>query len=184
MLSSFVANPRAYFFSSQHDGEDIKYLLRRHWWTNTGWLFMAAVLFLLPIILVNFSQVFTFWDVFSADLKLVLLIVWYFLAAFFVFENFLLWYYNVFLITNERVLDLDFFGFFHTESSEARLEQIQDVSHTQGGLAQLIFNFGNVYVQTASEQGKIEILGVANPAKVHQILTNLKEKDNELSPAL
>src|SRR3989339_568626 len=155
MLSSFVANPRAYHFSTQHDGESIEYLLRRHWWTNVKWMLLSAFLLILPVIFANFSQLFTFWDIFSSDLKIVLLLVWYFVAAFFVFEHFLLWYYNAFLITDERVLDLDFYGFFHTESSEARLEQIQDVSHTQGGLSQLIFNFGNVYVQTASELGKI-----------------------------
>lgn len=145
---------------------------------------MSAFLLILPVIFANFSQVFTFWDIFSADLKLVLLLVWYFVAAFFAFEHFLLWYYNAFLITDERVLDLDFYGFFHMESSEARLEQIQDVSHTQGGLAQLIFNYGNVYVQTASELGKIEILGVANPAKVHKILIDLKEKEEDSLPGL
>lgn len=141
-----------------------------------GWILVAVILFTLPFIFANFSQFFTFWDVFSADLKLVLLITWYFVTAFFIFENFLLWYYNVFLITNERVLDLDFYGFFHTESSEAALEQIQDISHTQGGLVQLIFDFGNVYVQTAADLDRIEILGVAKPAKIHQILIDLKEE--------
>ena len=184
MLSSFVANPRAYHFSTQHDGESIEYLLRRHWWTNVKWMLLSAFLLILPVIFANFSQLFTFWDIFSSDLKIVLLLVWYFVAAFFVFEHFLLWYYNAFLITDERVLDLDFYGFFHMESSEARLEQIQDVSHTQGGLSQLIFNFGNVYVQTASELGKIEILGVANPAKVHKILIDLKEKEENSPPQL
>lgn len=150
-------------------------LLRRHWWTNVSWILTALILAGLPIIFENFSQVFTFINLLSSDLKVLLLTVWYFLVGLFVLENFLIWYYNVFLVTNERVLDLDFYGLFHTESSEATLPQIQDVSSSRGGLAALFFNYGNVFVQTAAEEGKIEILGVPEPDKVHKIIIDLKD---------
>lgn len=140
-----------------------------------AWILTALIVAALPIVFETLPQIFTFVSLFSSDLKTVLLTAWYFLVGLFLLENFLVWYYNVFLITSERVLDLDFYGFFQMESSEATLAQIQDVSHTRGGLASLFFNYGNVYVQTAAEEGKIEILGVPEPDKVHRLLVDLKD---------
>lgn len=179
VLSSYCPDPKSCRFADQQDQEKIKLLLRRHWWTNLKWILITTFMILLPIVFAAFPQVFVFWPVTPKDAKIIFLVAWYFLTAFYLFENFLLWYYNVFLVTDERVLDLDFFGLFNTDSSEAELEQIQDISHSQGGFAQLIFNFGNVYVQTAADQIKIEILGVSKPTEVHKMIVALEDAQDQ-----
>ena len=71
-------------------------------------------------------------------------------------------------------MDVDLIGFLYRNVSEAQLEEIQDVSHTQGGLWQILFDYGGVFVQTAGIKQNIEILKVPHPGKVHDVITDLQ----------
>lgn len=164
-------------FFTQAPGEEIRLLLHRHWFTNLGWLCLTLILFPLPWGFVKLAPFLSLPPLPSAYWQF-LLIIYYLLVFAFCFENFLFWYYNVLLVTNKRVLDIDFFGLFSVQSSEAQLEEIQEVSHTQGGLWQLLFNFGHVLVQTAAEKQSIEMHAVPNPGRVHEIIVELMQEGN------
>jgi len=93
-------------------------------------------------------------------------VVWYLLTMGFVIENFLIWYYNVYLITNKRVVDVDFHGVMYKSISEAPLSRVQDVTYNMGGFMQVVFNYGMVFVQTAGEVQNIEFESVPHPDQV------------------
>lgn len=161
-------------FFTQVPGEEVKLLLRRHWFTNLGWLIFSLLLIVLPGILIKLSP-FLSLPTLPWGFCLLILVTFYLLVFAFCFENFLLWYYNVLLVTNKRIMDIDFWGLFYLQSSEAQLEEIQDVTHTQGGIWQLLFNFGNVFVQTAAEKQNIEMYAVPNPGWVHEVIMELMQ---------
>ena len=100
-------------------------------------------------------------------------ICWYLITTAFILEEFLSWFFNVNIITDERIFDVDFLNLMYREISEANLDQIQDVSVSIGGALRTLFGFGNVEIQTAAEVPKIEFNSVPHPDKVAKILREL-----------
>ena len=105
-----------------------------------------------------------------------LLFCWYLFSLGYGILSFLSWYFNIHLITNRRVVDLDYYGFLFYRLSEAPLYQIQDVTYQVGGVFSIIFNYGDLYVQTAAEKREFDFLRIPSPAKVHDLLTDLVEE--------
>jgi hypothetical protein len=89
------------------------------------------------------------------------------------FERFLNWFFNIHIITNKRVVDMDFDHLLHRNISEAPLRNIEDITYSVSGAIQTVFNFGTVTVQTAAEQRELEFNRVAEPAKIQDLLSDL-----------
>ncbi|MFA4930447.1 MAG: PH domain-containing protein [Patescibacteria group bacterium] len=85
---------------------------------------------------------------------------------------------NVFIITTDRIIDMDQVGFFSKTVSETTYDKVQDVSYTIKGISQTLFHYGNVVIQTAGQQVNLELTSVKHPEKVQQIIVHVKE-DND-----
>lgn len=81
------------------------------------------------------------------------------------------WYWNAFIITTKRVVDVDQHGFFRRTVSEAPYEKIQDVSHAIKGIWATMFGYGTVVVQTAGTNVNLELPSVKDPKSVHHLIT-------------
>lgn len=169
-LSSFLFKPSDVRFENQEKDEIIILLLRRHWITNLGWIIASFLGLFIPILFFFFFPIFEL----PQKYKILLFIGWYLLLIAFIFEKFLVWFFNVAIITNKRVLDIDFYGLLYKEISDAQLEEIQDVTQTQIGAIRTVFNFGNVTIQTAGERQMIEFEDIPHPDKVVKILQDLR----------
>ena len=78
-------------------------------------------------------------------------------------------------MTNERVVDVDFYNLIDKRVSEASLSKIQDVSYTTAGVFGTLFNYGDVFIQTAAEVSEFKFDLVPFPEKVVQVLGDLKD---------
>lgn len=182
--SSFVINPLRLSFDSQHESEEVILLGRRHPITNLGWISLVVIALFVPTIWHSFPF-------FSALSDLVLekvTILWYLSIIFFVIMNFLLWFYNVYIVTDERLIDVDFTGLLSKTVNVAELHKLEDVNYSQNGLMDSLFNMGNVIVQTASEQKTQDASGelsaftfekISNPDKVVQVISQLIDNEEE-----
>jgi hypothetical protein len=164
-------------FRDQESGEQIEVLLRRHIITNLRWIIPAIVGLMLPTIvrLVQPASLPGF-EVFGTIPRTTVFIfemLWYVIMIGYVLENFLIWYYNVYLITSLRLVDVDFIGLLEYSSTEAELHQIQDIEHKQVGLWQLLFNYGTVEIQTAGIRQNLIFEKVPKPSRVTDIITDL-----------
>lgn len=168
-LACFALSPAKINFEIQNPGEEVVLLLRRHLVTNVGWVILGSILFYLPRILPWESWI----PGVPGKYKLILFLTWYALVIGYILVNFLTWYYHVFLVTTDRILDMDLVGFLYRHVVECPLRKIQDVSHKQGGLVQLVFNYGHVFIQTAGARQEIEFEDVPQPGRVHDIITDL-----------
>lgn len=83
------------------------------------------------------------------------------------------WSLTAFLLTAERLVDVDQRGFFTTEVSSASYDRIQDVSYAIRGMWQTAFQIGTVEVQTAGTELRLELAGVRDPKSVQERLTSL-----------
>lgn len=90
-------------------------------------------------------------------------------------DTFLKWFFSVDLITDERIIDIDFNNILYHKVSEAQLEQIQDVTHDVAGLFGSLFDYGNVYIQTASARPRIIFEKVPRARDIQDTLQDLLE---------
>jgi len=179
-LSSFAFSPIGVSFETQDDKEEVVLLLRQHWITNVGWVVAAIFLFIFPLLLpglVSMGDV-DFWSKFSLRSREIFLAIWYLLALGFVFERFLGWYYNVYIVTNERIVDVDFRGILYKNISEAPLSKVQDLTHRVAGFLPVIFDYGDLIVQTAAEVTDLEFNNVPHPSEIHKIIGDLIQGEN------
>lgn len=91
----------------------------------------------------------------------------------YIWFNFISWYFNVGIITNERIIDVDFHAVIYKEVTETILPKVEDVTAKSGGFFSAIFNYGNVFVQTAGTEANIEFHNVPKPAEVTKIINDL-----------
>ncbi len=175
-VSAFATKPRGSYFDSQLKNEEIALLLRRHPITQLskicliiGGLLFPAVMFASP-----------FLQFMRPSYKIATLIGWYLILSGFALESFLVWFFNVFIITNRRVIDVDFYSMIHKDVSSAKLENIQDMSVvTQGFFASLI-DFGTLYIQTAGQTARIEFEDIPHPSLVTKVLNELISKKKRI----
>ena len=170
-FSSFLVRPKFLSFREIDEQEEIYLAMRAHWFTNVRWVFTTILMLLVPIALNYFS----YFHNLPLKYQFILTLYWYCFTFIFAFEKFLFWYFNIFLVTNERVVDIDFINMFNKHFAEADLNVIQDVSSSVRGIFGTIFNFGDVLIQTASEINQISFDKIPNPEKVIKLLRDLRE---------
>lgn len=172
---SFIKDPDKVRFVGEDAGEKVMWVFRRHPITNLGWVLITVVLFLVP----HFVSAYTaftgisFFETLPWRYNFIFYTFWYLFVFGYAFENFISWFFNVYIVSNKRVVDVDFFGLIHRRISEAELQDIEDITHQINGAAQIIFNYGSVFIQTAGEQREFEFELVPNPARVQDIISDL-----------
>lgn len=93
--------------------------------------------------------------------------------------SFLVWidyYFDVWIITNERIVNIEQKGLFTRRISELRFSRIQDVTSSVNGLVPTVLNFGDVSVQTASEEDHFLFRQVGDPFAVKDEVMRLARK--------
>lgn len=176
-FASLLVNPQVFNFEERAEGEKIIIVARPHWFTNLSWIISAIVLFLVPSLLKFLPPI----EAFSGKIQFISLVAWYLVSFSFAFEKFLSWYFDVFIITDERVIDIDFNNLLDKKYSEAKISMIQDVTSRVSGVSQTLFNYGTVFIQTAAEVPEIAFEKVANPEKIVKALQILREEEERES---
>lgn len=174
-LSSFISCPRSVKFVAKEASEEIVLLLRRHPITNMGWILVTLLLLLAPFSL-SFFPILSFLP---DRYQFIAVVLWYLIAVAYAFESFLDWFFNVCIITTETVFDVDFTNLIYREISEADLDHIQDVTVRMGGVIRTMFDYGDVYIQTAGEVPRIEYEAVPHPDRVAKILRECMFKEEK-----
>lgn len=174
-LSAFSLYPDHIDFESRAKEEKVVLFLRQHIIVNVKWVLAAVIMIFVPTI----AAVFRAFSSLPTGFELVITLSWYLVTLAYAFENFLNWYFNVYIVTNMRIVDVDFHNLIYKQVSDANLDKIQDVTYNMGGVARTIFNYGDVFIQTASEVSEFDFLAVPNPDRVVKIINDFIKKDEE-----
>lgn len=178
----FALDPVGVTFDEQEKGERIILLLRAHIVTLIPPILEIVFLALIPTLLPIFVNIINvdIFDTFSAGQLFFLGLAWYLFVFGFAFYKFIFWYFNVYLLTNERIIDFDFKGILHKETAYANLSQLQDVSPKMVGFFSTFFHYGNVFVQTAGTKAEFEFHHVERPDDVaRRILDEVRKEEGE-----
>ena len=172
-FSSLLINPHVFDFEERDTEEKIILVARPHWFTNVSWILTALFLIFVPSLL-KFVPIIS--DI-PAKFQMIGIFTWYLITFAFSFEKFLSWYFDVYIITDERVIDIEFNNLLNKKFSEAKISMIQDITSRVTGVAQTMFNYGTVFVQTAAEVPEISFDMIPNPEKIIKVLQILREEE-------
>lgn len=175
-LASMAILPKDVNFESQNRDEDVYILLRQHWVVNVPWITNLLIGILVPYgIVFVLSLISDEYEFVSSSTIIALWISWYLLLGSYSIMNFLKWFFNAYIVTNERILDIDFYGLLNHRLSEAALENIEDVSSGHVGIWQNLFDFGHVKIQTAAETLEFRFDNVPKPGYVQDKIMDLAD---------
>ena len=167
-----VATTPSISFEGEWDDEKVLFLLRAHLVTNTVFIVGTVLSFLLPFGVWLFFKFVPGIQIHTSHTTNYLAIFTWFLIVFGIaFQRFLFWYFNIYILTNRRIVDFDFFSVFSHKVAQATLEKIQDVTFEKRGIAQNFFDYGDIKIQTAAEVPNFVFEAIPDPEGcVKQIL--------------
>jgi uncharacterized membrane protein YdbT with pleckstrin-like domain len=90
------------------------------------------------------------------------------------------YYLDVWYVTERRIIDVEQKRIFHREVSSIRFDKIQDITLEVKGIIATLLNYGDVRVQTASENSTNFVMNTAaNPERVREMVFTQHNKQSE-----
>lgn len=173
LLHSFYLYPPI-SFETQNPGETVILFLRAHPITQLSWIIATIFFIILPL----------FFNLFLINLVTIheiifINILWYTGTFSYAYLNLISWLFNVGIVTNQRVVDVDFHSLLYKEVSATVISKIEDVTVKTGGFIRSIFDYGNLFIQTAGTYSNIEFPNIPHPTEASSIINNLMEPKDE-----
>lgn len=87
------------------------------------------------------------------------------------FPSWISWHFSVFIVTNQRFIQITQKRLFHRAVADLSLSQIQSVNYEVSGIQETLLGFGTIKMQTYV--GDLTIHDVSHPAKVQKRLLSI-----------
>ncbi|MEA2007432.1 MAG: PH domain-containing protein [Patescibacteria group bacterium] len=165
-------------FRGKRKDEEIIVMLRRHWIILLIEcipliIFLAVLIaesFFVPFLAQTFPIEINpkFFSLISSFLFL-----FYWLILFVVWLDY---YLDVWIVTDQRIINIEQFSLFRREISELDHGKIQDVTTEVHGIIPTILKFGSVHIQTAGSKTRFEFKQVPDPMLVRTMIMKLQKK--------
>ncbi len=146
------------------DKENIVAVVRHYPLVYTPKIVLAMLLIAAPFFFMVPLLRLKYWGI--GIFGLLILVAVYYSA-----RTFITWYWNAFIITSQRVIDIDQRGLFDRIVSEAPYDKIQDVSYRVKGVWGTLLRFGTLVIQTAGTTTNLELYFVRDPKEVHHLIS-------------
>lgn len=92
------------------------------------------------------------------------------------FYKWMSWYYSVYIVTNERLIEIKQKGFFNRRVTEFGLDKVQNINYHIGGFQAVIFQYGDITAQTYV--GELVMKTIHRPVQTHEQLVAVVRKAN------
>lgn len=165
-------------FPNQKPNEHVIFFMRRHWIILLRLVIMSVILLLAPILIyygvpviqkpMGNDSIFALWILFASS--------YYLFVFLFLFNNFLNYYLDIWIITNNRVISVEQKSLFSREFSEKDLDNMQDITSSVKGFLPTFLNYGEVYIQTAAEKERFVFKQIPNADDVARRISNLVQE--------
>jgi uncharacterized membrane protein YdbT with pleckstrin-like domain len=164
------------------ENEVITMTIRRHWFSLAIQAFANFVIFLIFSLGVVVLDAFVIGGESGVTAGRILPIGFFFLG----FVGLMLWmqffgawsdhWLDAWIVTNERVIDIEQRGFFVREVSSFPLQRIQDVTYTIAGIVPTWLHFGDVHIHTASSAEDFVMRQIPFPQDVKEKLMQVMKE--------
>jgi len=149
-------------FDGQRPGEKVLFVFRRHLIAMRKGFWLL----LIPFALSSIPPL-----IWQTNLELFLLpIAGLALGLILFFYHYIMWYFTIYLVTNQRIRQVTQKGIFGKDVVELRLSKIQNISYNIPGFSGEVLGFGTIVIQTFV--GDLVIRNVEHPEKTYNKLQN------------
>lgn len=93
------------------------------------------------------------------------------LGALLFLPSWIAWYYSVFIVTDQRFIQITQKGLFHRSVVDIGLSQIQMVNYEVAGLQETMLGYGTIMMQTL--MGDLVIHDIHHPAHIQKKIINI-----------
>ncbi len=152
------------WFFQRHLDEDekISAIVHVHWLWGVGALFWPTVAVVLDGLFYYMLHTRT-WSLTVFGVLGCVAVLWW-------VRSFFDYFLDAWIITNEGVIDVDWHGFFHRESSRILYSDIQGVSYEIKGIIPTLLRVGTIEVEKISTGGKITLEHVLRPKRIETVI--------------
>lgn len=162
-------------FPGQHEGETVQLVFHQHPLVMRKQLIyglLAILAGLMPLLITpTFEATYTLIDA-SAQFAVAVAVG---VAAYW-FYTWVGWYYSVYIVSNERLVEIKQKGFFNRKVTEFGLDKVQNVNYHIKGFQAVIFQFGDIVAQTYV--GDLVMSTIYKPVQIHQQVVEIVRKAN------
>ena len=150
-------------FDGQREGEEVKFVFRRHFLTAKKGIFFMIIMIALGVVpmLIWTNNIHMFW--FFVGMVIV--------GAFGFLYSYMLWYFSLYIVTDQRIRQISQKGIFKKTVVDLGLDRIQSISYGVPGIVAGIFGYGTILIQTGV--GDLVISQVGKPAEIYERLQNV-----------
>lgn len=163
--------------------EHVVFEVRKHWIVFVGYALLLLFMCIVPVILFELIKLFVpnILDFNFHGNKGALFLFFYSLWLLFLWVSFFIewtkYYLDVWYVTEKRIIAIDQKNIFHREISNLHFNKIQDVTLEIQGFISTMLKFGNIRVQTASEDSKeFFMTSVRHPEEVRRVIFSHQNK--------
>lgn len=153
------------YFADQMDDEEVLYVFKRHPVVMRKGIVLASVGPLIGVLPATIKPELGFGWFFGG------MIGGFILGALLLFPSWVAWNYSVFIVTDQRFIQITQKGFFHRSVVDVGLNQIQMVNYEVAGLQETLLGFGTIMMQTY--MGELLIHEVHHPAHIQKKLLGI-----------
>lgn len=166
-------------------GEKPVLFLRRHWLEVLSIFFYTFVLLVIPLLLLfGFRSlgIEPFSDPVLQPFAIVAASIYLLFVLIIFFTQFTDYYLDTWIVTTERIINIEQHGLFSRLVSELHLNEIQDVTSETHGFLETFLTYGDVYIQSAAERQRFTFKNVDNPDDIKQVIIRLVQEDKLRHP--
>ena len=160
-----MADKKQKYFADQFDDEEVLFVFHKHPVVMRKQLIMAMLGPLAGIIPVAVKPDLGFGFFFGGLIGGVILGILLFLPGW------IAWHYSVFIVTDQRFIQITQKGLFHRSVVDIGLNQVQMINYEVAGLQETMLGFGTIMMQTY--MGDLVIHDVHHPAKIQKKMLHI-----------
>ena len=164
-------------FEGQREDEQLLFVFRRHIIAMRKGFYMLLIPFTLLSLPVFIWP--TVLEVYWSP------VIGFSLGLLLFFYHYLMWYYTIYIVTDQRLRQVTQHGFFGKDVVELSLSKVQNISYNIPGFSGEVFGFGTIVIQTYV--GDLVINKVEHPDKIYNKLQDAvamaSQEGNEVVPS-
>ena len=164
----------SYFRQELNEGEELITILRKHRITLSWFFLKIIIVFALATVFFNFAP--------NEKWAAQVFLIWIFLGFIYFFRGIFIWLLDCYIITNEKIIDIDQRGFFQRIVTEVAYGKIQNAFYEIKGPLATFFNYGNIKIQITQNKGMLLIKQIPDPKKIQNIIITFQEKSQAENP--
>jgi hypothetical protein len=151
------------YFDDQFDDEEVLFVFRKHPIVMRRGFILAMLAILLGTVPSLFKPEYSVYLIgLAAGLVLGFIIM---------LPGWIGWWFSVFIVTDQRLIQITQRGLFHRSVIDMRLNQIQMINYEVSGLQETLLGFGTIMMQTYV--GDLVIHEIHHPAQIQKKLLEI-----------